>query len=307
MKIFKLMTVALVAMLGFTACNKDCGHEFIEYDYNEYFMERAVDPADFEIVLDNGDVLYFNDMLYKYSYSATGNGFYGKFGAIITPGAGLRIGAAIQTPTINTITEYWQQAGETTYTDSGFNASATSPEGRGSYTMVSPFRANFGLAYALGKVAVVSVDYELSDFGQMKYKSDNYTDREYFEEVNADIRNRFGISHMLRAGAEFKPINGLAIRAGYGLTTGSEKYDVWGEKLPANIRQNIALGIGYSSKKSFFADLAARRTFLPDEYFMPYEDYIFDADGNVDPNFFAPEILNERSMWKILLTLGWRF
>ncbi len=35
MKIFKLMTVALVAMFGFSSCNKDCGHEFIEYDYNE--------------------------------------------------------------------------------------------------------------------------------------------------------------------------------------------------------------------------------------------------------------------------------
>ena len=31
----KLLVVALVAMLGFTACNKDCGHEFIEYDYSE--------------------------------------------------------------------------------------------------------------------------------------------------------------------------------------------------------------------------------------------------------------------------------
>ena len=35
MKIFKLMVVALVAMFGFSSCNKDCGHEFIEYDYNE--------------------------------------------------------------------------------------------------------------------------------------------------------------------------------------------------------------------------------------------------------------------------------
>ena len=35
MKIFKLMAVALVAMLGFTACNKDCGHNFIEYDYSK--------------------------------------------------------------------------------------------------------------------------------------------------------------------------------------------------------------------------------------------------------------------------------
>ena len=32
MKIFKFMAVALVAALGFTACNKECGHEFIEYD-----------------------------------------------------------------------------------------------------------------------------------------------------------------------------------------------------------------------------------------------------------------------------------
>ena len=35
MKIFKLMTVALVAMLSFAACNKDCGHNFIEYDPSE--------------------------------------------------------------------------------------------------------------------------------------------------------------------------------------------------------------------------------------------------------------------------------
>ena len=46
MKIFKLMTVALVAMLGFTACNKDCGHEFIEYDYNEALVGTWTYVAD---------------------------------------------------------------------------------------------------------------------------------------------------------------------------------------------------------------------------------------------------------------------
>ena len=34
MKIFKLMAIALVAMLGFTACEKDCGHDFIEHDHS---------------------------------------------------------------------------------------------------------------------------------------------------------------------------------------------------------------------------------------------------------------------------------
>ena len=38
MKIFKFLTVALVAMLGFTACDKDCDHNFIEYDYSEVLV-----------------------------------------------------------------------------------------------------------------------------------------------------------------------------------------------------------------------------------------------------------------------------
>ena len=57
MKIFRFLAVALVAMLGFTACEKDCGHEFIETDYsnalvgtwtlmNEGFAEAWVVKAD---------------------------------------------------------------------------------------------------------------------------------------------------------------------------------------------------------------------------------------------------------------------
>ena len=35
MKIFKFMAIALVAMLGFTACDKDCDHDYIEHDYSQ--------------------------------------------------------------------------------------------------------------------------------------------------------------------------------------------------------------------------------------------------------------------------------
>ena len=34
-KIFKLMTIALVAMFGFTACDNDCEHNFIEHDFSK--------------------------------------------------------------------------------------------------------------------------------------------------------------------------------------------------------------------------------------------------------------------------------
>ncbi len=282
------------------------GMTSISYAYKEYFKEVANDPADFEIGISNEDgsvsTIYFNDMRYKYEYSADGMGYYGKFGIIVTPGGGLRIGAAIQTPTVNKMNEGWQESGETSYTDSRYNASAISPYGEGEYVMVSPYRANFGLAYTVGGIGVISADYEICDYSTMKYKGSDY-DRDYFEAINEDIRQYFKAAHALRVGAEIKPLAEFAVRAGYGLTTNPEANSK-GSKIK---RQNVSLGVGYSSNKSFFADLAVRRTFLADEYIIPYADYIFDDYGNILENGFAPEILNKRGQWKVALTLGWRF
>ena len=69
MKIFKILAVALVAMLGFTACNKECGHDFIEYDHSkdlvgtwtcltENYAEALVIKADGSVVstgVENGE------------------------------------------------------------------------------------------------------------------------------------------------------------------------------------------------------------------------------------------------------------
>lgn len=267
----------------------------LDYSYNEYFKETAVDPGDFEIGLTNGETIYFDQMKYKYLYNAAGVGYYGKFGVIVTPGKGIRIGAAIQTPTINNITEEWQQAGETSYTDGGYNASAQSPLGRNSYSMVSPFRANFGIAYTFGQYGLISADYEICDYSQMRYKAQSYTDRDWYEDVNADIRELFSMAHSVRVGAEFKPLPELSIRAGY---SGNFKF---------NNLHNASIGLGYSSKDSFFADLAVRRTFLPDEYFMPYADYMYDTEGDILEDAYAPEILTQKSLWKVVLTIGARF
>ena len=274
----------------------------IDYSSKEYFMEKAVNPSDFRIELDNGETMDFLSMKYKYSYSASGAGVYGKFGIIVTPGFGLRIGAAIQTPTVTDITETWAEDGETTFSNHKY--SAMSPYIEGSYTIRSPYRANFGLAYTFGGFGLVSVDYEMSDYSQMRYETSN-ADRAYFEEVNNDIRERFGISNMLRAGIEIRPASAFAIRAGYGLTTSAEKLDVWGDRIPTQMVQSASLGLGYSSKGSFFADAAVQTRFLNAQYIMPYEDYIFDAEGYVaEP---VPELISRQSLWKVLVTFGWRF
>ena len=285
--------VYIGANLGFTS---------ISYDYDQYFMEKAVDQNDFELGLDNGKKMYFQQMKYKYSYKANGAGVYGKFGIIVTPGAGLRIGAAIQTPASTSISETWAEDGETKFSTEGY--SAYSPYIESEYTFTSPMRANFGLAYTFAGLGVISADYEITDYSQMRYSTSNQ-DRSYFEEVNMDIKKRFGKSHMLRAGLEIKPIPALAIRGGYGMTTSAEKIDPWNNTLKPQMTHTASAGLGFSSKGSFFADAAVQTRFLHDEYFMPYEDYIFDAEGYVAE--FAPEIRNQRSLWKVLLTIGWRF
>ena len=278
------------------------GMTSLEYGYDDYFKEAALDPEDFEIVFKDGTT-YFDNMKYRYSYEATGSGYYAKFGFILTPGAGFRIGAAIQTPTLNTITERWQQSGVTEFTSASYNSSASSPEGEYSYTFRAPYRANFGAAYTLGSLALVSVDYEMCDFSTMEFRS-NGTDMDYFNEVNLDIRKRFGLSHALRAGAELR-LGSLAVRAGYGFTTSSEKTDAFDREISPILRHNASFGLGYNSKGSFFADLALRRNFAVNEYYMPYSDYVFDSEDNI--LYPAPEILIRKSDWKVLLTLGWRF
>ena len=285
------------------------GINSLSYDMTHYFKESAEDPYDFknDFTDQNGDIhtTYFKDARYKYSYSASGTGVFGKFGVIVTPGSGLRIGAAIQTPTTNQITEQWQESAYTDFTESEFNGNADSPLGNSKYEFNSPWRANIGAAYTLGRLAVVSVDYEAADFGSMRFNAGHGSDyRELFDELNTEIKDTYGWAHQVRIGAEFKPLSTLAVRAGYNLNTSAQKkflLDGRLEDIDTFYTHYLSFGVGYNSKKSFFADIACRHQFATNESIFPYSDYLEDY------GILSPEILNRHSNWKILLTLGWRF
>ena len=267
----------------------------LTYNYDEYFKEAAVDPADFRIDYDDATT-YFSDYRTRYSYSAEGNGVYGKVGFIAIPVEGLRIGAAIQTPTTLFIDEIWHQSTDVNYQNSSDNGTATSPEGNFSYRLFTPYRANAGLAYTFMGMGLLSVDYEMTDYSTMKFKNREGGWSDTFDDVNRDIANSMGVSHSVRVGAEVKPIPEFAIRAGYNFTTTPE-YD---GAVTLNDKLHIlSVGLGYSSKGSFFADLAARYSAFSDEYISPYADYLSDIA--------SPMILNKRDRYDLTATIGWRF
>ena len=296
-------------------------HSF-DYYYSEYFKESAIDPYEFEInyVNSGGSIIpeltkYFNNMKYNYNYSYSGLGCSAKFGMILTPGKGLRFGAAIETPTVMNVDESWDESGETTFNGQGGGQyTSASPYGENSWAFRSPLKANFGIAYTFGAAGLISADYELTNYRNTRYISSEYTDKETLNDINDEMANSYGTAHQIRIGTELKPAPWFAIRAGYNLNVSGEKAAWDGfEYAPVNptLSHKAAIGLGFSCNGSFFADIACTKSFIPDEYFMPYSDYVYKktAGGDlvVDPNYYAPEILIKPSLWNVILTLGFRF
>lgn len=312
-----------------------------EYYYNENFYEAAINPELFPISYESASgepqETFFKTASYAYRYDSDIKGVYAKLGFIYVPIKGLRIGAAFQTPSSYTIEEEWKYYARTDYLNSAFNQRGESPDGEYEYTLRTPYSASFGLAYTLGKIGLISIDYELTDYSVMRFKSldyDAFNLGEYMA-VNEANRNFAGVTSNLRLGIEFKPLPSLAVRAGYGFTTCPEKHytNELGEDVtvddyladfdsyvgPASQHRlvhasyyedkttTISGGLGYSSNGSFFADLAFSRIKYPDQVFSPYFNYeVTDSTGAI-LDISSPKVLILKSLWTAALTIGWRF
>ena len=290
----------LGANLGITSLN---------YRNDETRSEEALSGIDY-----GND---FKSLRIRSSYRDDGSGLYAKIGFIARPVTGLRIGAAIQTPTLITVHETYQLDGSSlAYQE---QMSQSSPVDEWAFNVIAPWRANVGIAYTIGQFGLVSADYEYTDFRSMRlraaYDDDYYYD---FGGSNEDIKDLCGPVHAIRLGAEIKPDPALALRVGYNLTTGAQ-YN-WltddGRVAPLTsnerkdqLRSAVSFGIGYSSPRSFFVDAAVRFQYLPSEYLTPYWYYFKGSDGStlVDGDVVTPEVGAQSALCNALLTLGWRF
>ena len=279
------------------------GVSMLSYIYGDCFKEIAADPSDFYLDFGDAGTTCFDNMSYSYDYEAEGVGLYAKLGVIWAPrSSGLRLGAAIQTPTAMMMEERWGSFGETCYTDRNFDSHADGPSGEDySYMLKNPFRFNVGAAYTFGAHGVASLDYEFCYYSSVRFSTGDLYDRDFFMDLNQDVTNTLGASHNVRAGVEFKPVNSVALRAGFGyLSSGQRILNETGRKVSTKAyRLSPSIGAGYVGKGSFFLDAACRLNLYEKEYIYPYDDYV---DG-----VYSPEILNTKKLLNILLTVGYRF
>ena len=313
----------------------------INYKYNEFFDETAEDSDYFPVTPEfwsnrsgsyvTGDPTHYLGSTYKYSYVADVTGANLKIGAIWLPTDGLRLGAAIQTPTAYTVHEKWFVDVNADFENSEYNASASSPTAESTYDFLSAWSWNAGVAYTFGKFGMVSADYEMTSYKSMSFSTtseDGFSRYEDpFYQVNRLNELFCGVSHSVRLGVEVRPVPHFSFRGGFNLTTSPEKFykDTDGYKVYAydydayfnqyergtyklvsgsgkyisDVVKSFSVGAGYSSKGAFYADVAVRRTILPDAQYKAYANYL--------DNIVSPTVAYSDKLLDAVLTIGWRF
>lgn len=262
----------------------------IWYSKYQRLMESAENPNDFDT--------YFERFSHDYRENISGLGFNMKAGIIYRPIAGLRLGATISTPTWNSFRSENTESMESEVFNERYYEE--SPINRYEYWLNSPLRWSLGVAYTFGSKALVSIDYESTNYGNMRFvtKPGMYSsDIEYYNQANYEMRTTFRRVNNLRAGLEIKPINQLSLRLGYSYYDFTEKgFD--------DSKHYASVGLGYAFENGFYLDMAYRlQCNFTRESFSLYNQY----PTEIVSNNIASDVVSNYKNSNLLLTFGFKF
>ncbi len=236
---------------------------------------------------DNDNLIFdFNNFTYRDVVETSGTGYNFKVGVIAKPVEMLRLGFAFHTPTIYRLNEYYYDDIRAEYDDGAYYTWENEAY-RFSYTLTTPMRLMAGAAVQIGKMGLISADYEFVDYRMARFSraSDDYN---YYNE-NQDIKDIYDVAHNLRLGAELR-LNALYMRAGYAMY-GSPF--VKGEDNEDNRHSVYSAGLGLR-QRNFSFDISYALRANSEMYFM-YNH----------PDINPAEISYNRHM--VTATLGFRF
>ena len=293
------INISELVMLGATVAITDLNYRY-QSSYDEEFT--------------NGNNLYLDNYL-----DTDGTGYSFNVGAIVRPADFLRLGVAYNSPTWYKMTDrYYGEAGSyLTFMDKGEmkerKLDATTPNNAYyDYEFRSPDKWIFSAAAILGTTALISIDYELMNYKNMRMYQTDGSSNVY---TNQDITDNFKSMNTIRVGAEVKVTPQFAVRAGVAYSDSPIKDKLKnGEKEVFTVGtipnymidkgvMNYTVGIGYRFTPNFYTDLACVfRTHKEDVYTF---SNMFAGD---DPKPFleaqpATMKTNRKNMQRIFLSL----
>jgi len=247
------------------------GFPFIRYSENSTYIET-----------DEGDTIEnFKKTEYNNYLTTSGSGFNFKLGIIYKITDWVRIGASIHTPSFYSLKDRWSADMVTSF-DDGTKYSSESPEGSFDYQLNTPFRANGGVAFVIGKYALISGEYEFVDYRNARLRSST----ERFTKENKAIENIYTYQSNVRAGFEIK-YNIASFRGGYTFSSNPYKEDI-----NDGTKHSFNGGVGLRLEKYFF-DIAY-------SYLMSKENYYLYSQ-------VPSPVLNKYNSHNVLFTFGVKF
>jgi hypothetical protein len=240
--------------------------------------------------IDDAQIIpYFDSFTFRETLESRGTGYTFKAGVIFRPISPIRIGAAFHIPTFYRIREDFYTDINSTWDESTGWSSIyeQSPVNQSEYWLRTPYRAIGSVAFQVGRVAMIGVDYEFMDYRQANMDS-RVSDYNLLD-MNDRIRNIYTVAHNVRAGGEVL-LGPMYLRAGAAF------YDSPYKSTEVNAEAwNMIYsgGLGFRSKRIFF-DMAYSYRTNDYQYYLYIPEDVNGATINSDKH-------------KFVATLGFRF
>lgn len=237
---------------------------------------------------DAGDsIQYFKDFTMKEYFRTRGSGISGKFGLIYRPVDFLRIGLAVHTPTLFTLTDNYTNDITANF-DNGVSTQALSQLGVYKYRYTNPFRLQASAGFVIGKIALIGLEYEYVNYKGPRFRESSGSVNT-FQDVNDRIRSNFKGGHIVKLGGELK-LEPFALRAGFNYAT-----NPYQSQINTSTSWGASAGAGYRHAASgFFIDLAYTMFNTQESYWL------------YDPTM-VPAVNTRYQKHNILLTAGFNF
>ncbi len=248
-----------------------------------------------------GNIPYFNEFSFNSNLRTYGYGNNFKFGVIYKPIQQIRLGVSVHTPTWYRLHDSFETSmhSSLTYDDGNGEYHEYSPYNTYDYSLDTPLRWTFSGAVVIAKKGLLSVDYELVNYGssKLRHAGDGYD----FVPENMDISELYKSTGNLRIGGEYKVSKSVSLRGGFEYHESAFNSYAFGVSQP-NSNSNLMVysgGIGYRTGL-FFADIAYRYSTI-DNYELPYPT-------PVSEEWPAPKQINFNTVKNdVLFTIGYRF
>lgn len=213
---------------------------------------------------------YFQKYTLSSDLSHSGAGVNFKAGVIYRPFKSLRIGAAIHTPNLYSISYYEERDMDALFDKPVGNdteGTHTDWSSKGNYEtynyrLQTPMKAIVSVAYLFGNRGLVSVDYDYSNYASNRFSpaaDDNFD----YSPKNEELQNVFKSTGNLHIGGEFRLNPNFSLRGGYELFGNPWKSSATSNGNMLNLANandsysTYSAGFGYR-QQNFFIDFAYR-------------------------------------------------